>query len=395
MPGSLASGVLLARDFPTWSLCFDLANSPAQNLNDLGLRKKIEQMVKLGCFKGLGGGPVCASFSMAVRPTVRSATCPFGLPGISKNMEAKVAEGNGMALWFFSLLELGLQSGLAVWMENPIASWMFRIPAWRVFAERWKDRTGFWTVDYCRFKKPWRKRTRFFSNASLRGVRTLCSRDHEHQQLKRRFKTSWTKAAEAYPDGVARALAAALAVKVGFLDSDGCFDPSACAMIGHVRIGEAKNPGPRPSRTLGRNGLLEAIPLVEARIGHSTYKVWEGFLEWLATLLSPGAIRSAMAQPQLLVLLAKQYGNHLYSSGKFLFVFRHFLVFLQQNHVLVKPYMDVCWSTVTRWEIAEPTVHRVPLPWVIFRAMLTTALLGVDEVRCSACHFFSWYCATW
>ena len=82
-----------------------------------------------------------------------------------------------------------------------------------------------------------------------------------------------------------------------------------------------------------REGLLADVPLVEPRTLQIQDKVWEGFLGWMRKTLS------AMAQPALLVYLAKEYGSHLYSSGKSLFVFRNLLVFLQQNFVTVKPHM--------------------------------------------------------
>lgn len=361
----------------SWSLCFDLADSPSQDLSDPKLRSRIEELIRLGCFLGIGGGPVCASFSMAVRPAVRSASHPYGVPDMSDKMRPKVLAGNDMALWVFKLLDLALGLQLAVWLENPNASWMFRLPAWLKLLEKWKAELGHWTVDYCRFKTPWRKRTKVFSNTLLRGHRTLCAGGHEHQLLKgysKKFRKSWTKVAEPYPDGVANAVAIALAMFAGLVDSSGVFNPANCSRTGHMRIGEAKNPGPRPPRTQGRVGLLEAVPLVEPRTLALQSKIWEGFLGWLALSLSPGAIDSAMAQPHLLVLLAKQYGNFLYSSGKSLFVYRHFLVFLQQSFVTVKPYMSDCWGLVTRWEVMEPTVHRVPLPWAIYRAMLTISI---------------------
>ena len=81
-----------------------------------------------------------------------------------------------------------------------------------------------------------------------------------------------------------------------------------------------------------------------------------------------------MAQPALLVYLAREYGNFLYASGKSLFVFRHLLVFLQQSFVTVKPHMGICWTMVSKWEVMEPMIHRVPLPYAVYRAMLAVSL---------------------
>ena len=47
-------------------------------------------------------------------------------------MQAKVTAGNQMAICFFSIMEAALHEGLAVWFENPHASWMFRLPEWKL-----------------------------------------------------------------------------------------------------------------------------------------------------------------------------------------------------------------------------------------------------------------------
>ena len=36
--------------------------------------------------------------------------------------------------------------------------------------------------------------------------------------------------------------------------------------------------------------------------------------------------------------------------------------------------MGLCWTMVSRWEMMEPTVHRTPLPTVLFHAMLTVCI---------------------
>ena len=91
----------LAARSSTWSLCFDLAHSPNEDLLDPKVRQKLHRLIQLGCFIGAGGGPVCSSFSMAVRPPVRSASEPYGKEGISPAMQLKVQVGNDLALWFF------------------------------------------------------------------------------------------------------------------------------------------------------------------------------------------------------------------------------------------------------------------------------------------------------
>eukprot|EP00438_Fugacium_kawagutii_P001100 Skav235078 [mRNA] locus=scaffold2106:3814:8424:- [translate_table: standard] len=359
----------------TWSLCFDIEDGASQDLNDAGLRKKLEAMVKARCFLGIGGGPVCRTFSMAVRPPVRSKTEPYGKQEVSAKMKVKIEEGNDMALWCIRLLDIALSQNLTVWLENPGSSWLFRLPAWKELEKKWPQLRP-WTVDYCRYGMPWRKRTKFYNNGVLSDVRTLCAGCAQHQHLKGRSKAhgkSWTLVAQPYPPGVAEAVALCALHREGLVDLDQHFDPAACAKVGHRRVGEAAHPGPR-ARAVPRTGLLEEVPLVEAKTKALQDKVWGSFLGWLNSTLTPGAVHSAMAHPSLLVLLAREYGNFLYSSGRSLYVFRHLLVFLQQNVVTIRPLMGPCWTMVTKWELMEPTVHRVPLPHSIFCAMVSVSL---------------------
>lgn len=91
-----------------------------------------------------------------------------------------------------------------------------------------------------------------------------------------------------------------------------------------------------------------------------------------------------------MVLLAKEYGNVLYSTGRSLYVFRHLLVFLQQNFLTIWPLMGPCWAMVTRWELTEPTEHRVPLPYSIFCAMISVSI-GWKNLDFG----ISWYRSPW
>ena len=359
-----------------WTLCFDIEHGANEDLSKPDLRTLPEQMLRAGCFAGVGGGPVCRTFSMAVRPPVRSKTEPFGKADVSEKMKAKIAEANDMALWCIKLMDLALHLGLVAWLENPGSSWFFRLPDWKELELRWPSFRA-WTADYCRYGTPWRKRTKFFSNTGLAGAKTLCSGCERHQLLQGRSKEhqmSWTLVAQPYPDGICRALALGLLQASKLIEMKQTFDPASCAKAGAVRIGEASHPGPRQARAQQRPGILEEVPLVEPKTKALQDKVWGGFIGWLNSTLTPGAVRSAMSQPCLLVLLAKEYGNELYSAGRSLYVFRHLLVFMQQNFLTIRPFMGVCWSMVTRWELMEPTVHRTPLPYAIFCAMISVAI---------------------
>ena len=53
-----------------WVLTFDCLHGVGENLLDLELRTKIEEMIECGCFLTCGAAPVCASFSVAVTPGI-------------------------------------------------------------------------------------------------------------------------------------------------------------------------------------------------------------------------------------------------------------------------------------------------------------------------------------
>lgn len=164
----------LARLTGRWVLCYDIEHSPNEDLDSDEVKAFIEKLVASGCFLGVGGGPVCGSFSTAVTPPVRSREYPMGRPGVSESMQRKIDQGNRFAAWMVLILGLALSMKMGVWLENPASSWLFRLPLWKQFMEEHTE-LGVWLVDYCRFYMRWRKRTAIVSNSELRG--------HRHQSL--------------------------------------------------------------------------------------------------------------------------------------------------------------------------------------------------------------------
>lgn len=358
----------------TWSLCFDIAHSPSEDLDQPELRKVLEKLIQLGAFIGVGLAPVCASFSTAITPPIRTKEKPYGISGLSPKMEAKVQAGNQSAVWCIAILTLCISLGIPCWLENPSSSWFFRIPCWTEFINKHPE-FGFWLVDYCRYHKPWRKRTKFWTNTCLKNERTLCAGCASHQVLRGRSKyhrKNWTLVAQPYPIGICKAIACSIMISQHNLCSKTQkFDPAACAKAGfQCRIGEARHPGPRAPRV----GLLEAVPLVETRTLELQSKVWSDFVIWARTVLSEGAVQSALTQPLLIIALAKEYGNVLFSRGTALYVYRHFVISLQKQVLSARPFISELWDMVSRWESLEPTTHRTPLPAAIFRAMMNVAL---------------------
>ena len=357
----------------TWTLTFDILHHEDEDLYSRAVQTKVERLITLHAFLAVGAAPVCASFSSAITPPVRSNLHPYGIPGLNPVMQHKIDLGNASLRWLVKLFEICIPLGIVFWIENPQSSWMFRTPLWKDFLRR-HGKVGKWTVDYCRYNKPWRKRTWFFSTTPLSGCSTLCSRDHQHQVLRGRSRShrkNWTLVAQEYPMGVAKAVALAVCIATKKIRWQGPFDPASCAKVTNSRIGEAGHPGPsRPQREV----RLEDINLVEPKTIKLQSSVWNRFLDWLRDEMSPGAIESLFTCPTLLVKVASEFGHYLYASNQSLYIFRHFVVFLQRQYPEVKPWISDCWDTIHKWEIAEPTVHRVPLPGPLFHAMLSVSL---------------------
>ena len=247
-----------------WVLTYDLLHDPSEDLLDSKQQRHIESMLEADCFLTMSAGPVCASFSRAVRPAVRSADAPRGLPNLTPSMATKVALGNAMSQWVASLVLRAEKKDMPFWVENLSGSYMWKQPEWIPIVARVP---GFLT-GYCRWGTVWRKRTRFTGSFGANGKRLLCQCTKPHVRLvgyNKEYKTSWswTKLAEGYPQRLAAYLAKEMAESLKPIARRRTLDPAACARAGHRRIGEAGNPGPRPARARPEVDL-DDVALVQA-----------------------------------------------------------------------------------------------------------------------------------
>ncbi len=356
-----------------WVLCFDIIYGAEQDLSCEALRADLTFLVKHRVFFGFGAAPVCRSFSVAVTPPIRSNLFPYGVPGVSETVRERLLDGNSTAVWLILLIETAMTHDTHFWIENPAMSWLFRLPEFLELILRLREKVGFWVADYCRFGRRWRKRTKFLTSCPIRGYRTLCKGCKEHIKLRGRssyHRKSWTLVAQPYPLGVCKVLARTMAGSCNFLGEHFAFDPASCAKCLSSRIGEASHPGPQTSRL----GLLENIPLVEAKTAALQSKVWKRFDNWLTTTLSPAAKESILRNPMLLCNAVKEFGNVLYSEGAALYIYRHLAVYLQKSVFGVRPFMNVVWDNLHRWESLEPVTHRVPIPGSVLRALVSLAI---------------------
>ena len=213
--------------------------------------------------------------------------------------------------------------------------------------------------------------------SELAGVEKLCLGGHSHVRLRGRTGAvgpDWAKAASSWPRGAACELAQSLVAEVEKRFQGG----TSTAFVGHLRVGEAENPGP-PKRA-PRHGSLFDVELVGASTLRVREQIWTVFVSWLREGLSEGAVLGIFRCPPLLSLMLRDYGDVLYKTGFPLGSYRQLLAHAQKLVPLVKPHMGVAWSMVTRWQKLQPVCHRTPLPEAILRAMVGLAYANGGKV---------------
>ena len=370
----------LARLTGRWVLCYDIKLSDSQDLSSGAVQREIVQLLESGWILGCGAAPVCSSFSRAVTPACRSALCPEGLPGLSSAQHAKVTLGDSLGNFVASVGKLCVQRRLPFWIENPQCSFLWKLPT---FAELQSfEQVGRWTVDFCAFHAPWRKRTTVLTSTNLKDQATLCPGCPKHQVLRGRstiHRMSWTRVAEPYPRGLSLVLAMAMSGACGDRPEFRKLDASGCARALGPRIGEALHPGPPRTtaalRAERREGLeLRAVPLVEARTETLEVRLWDNFRQWVALDMSAEAVAVILDFGATTAALLAAYGEHLFHTGAPLSHFRHLLAWAQRNYQDFRLHSRDCWNLVTRWEQVEPLVHREPLPHKLCQAMVSLAL---------------------
>ena len=370
--------------FP-WVLTFELQRDLDEDLSSEKVQALIMLLLTLGAFFTVGMAPVCASFSRAVTPAVRSAARPRDLRNISKVMKAKVKLGNLLAdfcrqIWSYCECHL-----IGFWCENPDTSFMWQLPNWDNFKA--SDSKKVARLAFCRFGTAWRKNTRFATNLAIAGLRMMCScGERPHQRLRGysvRHKMAWTKLAEPYPRGVSLLLAKACAVHAGLMDRDK-LNIAGCSRSASMRIGEASNPGPRLRS--GTRDTLESMPLLLPATLALERRLLDEFLNWVRKDLSAAPLEVIFHKaPALLALLLRSYGDMMFQAGGALSNLRHLLLAAQRWNPMLKPYMQLPWELVARWEKQHPVRHRTPVPESVVKAICTLAW----------CYkWYAWSCAT-
>ena len=374
--GSLGVAKQMALHGAPWILTFDWDRSPAEDLLQVSLREKLVASIRSGFFRSVGMAPICASFSKAVTPPVRTNRFPRGKPGLSKNMRKKVSEGNSHADFCALLISICIEMKISYFLENPDSSWMWRLKGYE--CGRDPGSNDVFRLCFCRFGTSWRKATRIITSTRLRGLRMMCTCRKRHFQLRgfsQLHKKMWTKVAEPYPRGLARLLALSLCCQAGWCEQKK-LSIAGCCRAASMRIGEASLPGPGRRPFVART-TLENLPLLSAHTQELGAKQLRLFLRWCSSSLkrrTAAEIFDAVnAVPSFAGQCLRSYGDYLYQHGGALSNFRHCILAFQRWKPTVKPFLEGPWELVRRWELQQPVSHRPPLPEGMVKSFVALA----------------------
>lgn len=305
--------------------------------------------------------------SIAVTPPVRTRRYPGGVPWCSAKERCRVKDGNSHAAWMARLRQRCLAASVAFWLENPDSSWLWRQKGTlKLVKASAASGWGFWRADYCGFRTPWRKRTRFFvSMPLLSSVSTLCKGCPSHQRLRGMCTSteSWTSVAQAYLAGVCKALAFAVLDQLATVSGDHNWWKG-------LRIGGAAKPGPREfvvpvSRSFVDLGDQDRIKPPARRRAMRSLAL---FAAWFCSVLPDFDLDQVVAAPLVLGPLLREFGLHLYRSGRPRYWFVDTTNALTEKFPWLRGKLRPCGEL-------EPSRARPALPAAIYRSMVVCSLL--------------------
>ena len=356
-----------------WVLTFDIKRTASEDLLDNNLQKELLSFAERGVFQTFGLAPICASFSRAITPYVRSRRWPRGLPTLRGPMLLKVQNGNKHASFCLQLIKLAIHRGWAYFCENPDTSFLWLQNGWQAFVKP-SSRSVF-RLSYCRFGTRWRKDTRVATNTCLAGLRMLCKCGSRPRQRLRGYSLlhgrSWTAVSEPYPRGVSKILAIALCVHAGWCKPSR-LNIAGCSRSASLRIGEALNLGPR--RLVTPRPSLSELPTLSAATMALEARILQTFVDWCKTEVRCVPLDQLFdASPEVLVYLLRVCGDLMFQQRRALSSFRHLLLAVQRWRPMVRPLMQPAWELIGRWELQEPVQQRIPIPEPLVRAMIVLA----------------------
>ncbi len=367
----------LVRRGAPWAVCWDLKHSLLEDVLKPRNMQILRNLLSWGAVRAMAAGPVCASFSTAITPPWRTLEHPRGVPWLNETQLEKIECGHAQLLLVLELCRICLRHSVHFWVENPDGSWFWKQRDeldWTPILDSGK--VGDYRTDQCFHGTPWRKRTKFRTTTQLQGTKQMCRRQTNHIRLRGRCKLAkqnFTKLAESYPRKLCDYLACAVAADCGWQPKRQRVSSAAVAKCGHLRVGEAKNPGPRRPRAV-RTGTLDDFQLLEPQTVQMRKKLWDEFTKWVEKEFGTAGYGRLLGAPIALVKTLEAYGHVMFSAGVPLHYYRQLLAHAQREYVLTRPYMSQAWALVSRWEVAEPIQHRTPIPEPLLRAISCLAI---------------------
>ena len=373
-----------------WVLTFDISHSPSEDLLQLEVREQIEEMMRAGCFLSCSAGPVCASFSRAVQPPVRSKawrkisnfaskTCLFFSNGLQGCLMRKrpwsrklLMERNSFARWVASLVDAGVATELGGLGGK--SSRQFFLGS-----------TGVESVD-----RIWQA---FLFCHWFLSLGYALAKAHQKLEAPHAFGRILTFVPVCLDQSgwglslrIVQLFSQAVAERLKPESRRATLDAAACARCCTRRIGEAKNPGPR-----------------NRRFANATWSVW-GWWEPLHFYCRKECMHSLWIGWKLSCLSrlgSALVGNRSYKSfsciametGFFrrdsLYMFLDIWLFSASSNFLIcdllwrKP--GTCWVAGRFW--TQPLIGLQRRNW--FWCFLVSGLvLGMDSLVCFDSHSF-------
>ena len=136
------------------------------------------ELFRSGAFNGVYVCPEGATFSAAVRPPVRSALFPDGVPHLKPEQAERVRHANAKCNWALEVVAAAARSGVRVVVEHPRVSCFWKLPSWSGLAS--PAETEDCVVDQRCFGSPFRKPTRIrtFNLGGFEPRRCQCEGKH-------------------------------------------------------------------------------------------------------------------------------------------------------------------------------------------------------------------------
>ena len=200
---------------------WDINFSSACDLSKVNIVNSLIDRIKSGAIQFVHFGLPCNTWSRARKndgrgpgPLRDDTTFLMGFPNLSAVDQGKVKLGNVLLLHTVRLIRACQQANVGWTLENPKTS-----RVWLTRQLRRLKHCHFTHVDFCQYKLPWRKSTRFLCcdrlNFELRcctGPRGICSRTlAPHLILAGSYNGQFlTKLAEPYPWTMVRTIASAI-----------------------------------------------------------------------------------------------------------------------------------------------------------------------------------------